>query len=767
LCLGELINLMQVDASKIEMFIPQIHVLWDGMFQILGYMAILYTLIGWPCFAGMVIMIFAGPVQGVVMKKLFGLNRKMVKHTDARVEATNEALQGIQSVKMQTWEEEIMSRISQKRAEELKYLKEAAYLRGFSRAYMSAVPGLVAVCSFVVYALWSTDAEISPSTLFSALVAFDQLRFPLLFYPMSLAQLVQAKVSAARVEVFLGLKEIAQGEALGGGTYERDEESKGGIILQDAEVYWSDPAVPLEAEPDKSDDDSSIASSTVATSKNTSDKDASEKSASSKDASGKGSLDLEAEAEGPIYPKPSLKGATMEVKNGELCAVVGRVASGKSTLCAAVLNETFLKGGKISLKGAVAYAAQSPWILNATVRENILFGKEMDEERYRKVLKVCQLEHDLAMLEDGDLTDIGERGINLSGGQKARVSVARAAYSDAETILFDDPLSALDPEVAKQLFMDCIVEFMKGKTRLLVTNQIQFLNSCDTVVALRKGEIIETGTFTDLIANEKSEVNRLLAKSSMGKSKKAKETKVEELAIVKKPEQAADPMIHKEKKALVSKEERNIGAVSLSVYLKYIKAGGGYGKFALVYIGFMLSVANGLATSAWVSYWTTDPTYENNSEAFYLGIYFMLAVTLGIVTFVRAFLLASFGVRASETLHINLLNSVLRAPQSFFDTTPLGRILSRFSKDIYSIDLELADMLDFFLFCTLQVLTSLGTILFVTPWFGVAIIPLGFLYIQILNYFREVSRETKRLDSIARSPVYAHFSEVSLFHFFA
>ena len=216
---------MQVDASKIEMFVPQVHVLWDGMFQIIGYMTILYTLIGWPCFAGLVIMIFAGPVQGVVMKKLFGLNRNMVKHTDARVEATNEALQGIQSVKMQTWEEEIMSRIAEKREQELKYLKEAAYLRGFSRAYMSALPGLVAVISFVVYALWRTGADISASTLFSALVAFDQLRFPLLFYPMALAQLVQAKVSAARVEVFLGLNEIAKGEALGGGTFSRDEDA--------------------------------------------------------------------------------------------------------------------------------------------------------------------------------------------------------------------------------------------------------------------------------------------------------------------------------------------------------------------------------------------------------------------------------------------------------------------------------------------------------------------------------------------------------------
>lgn len=276
------------------------------------------------------------------------------------------------------------------------------------------------------------------------------------------------------------------------------------------------------------------------------------------------------------------------------------------------------------------------------------------------------------------------------GGQKARISVARAAYSDADTILFDDPLSALDPEVAKQLFNDCIVEFMRGKTRLLVTNQIQFLSSCDSVVALKKGEVIETGKYEDLVANAKSEVNRLLAKSSIGNSQKDTQKKGKASAVVAEVQKDVGPGPVKEKKALVTKEERNIGAVSLSVYLKYMKAGGGYAKFALVYLGFVLSVGNGLATSSWVSYWTSDGDYENHSEAFYLGIYFMLACTLGIFTFIRAFLLAAFGVQASETLHKNLLSSVLHAPQSFFDTTPLGRILSRFSKDIYSIDLEVS-----------------------------------------------------------------------------
>lgn len=759
--LGELVNLMQVDASKIELFIPQIHVLWDGMFQIVGYMTILYTLIGPSCFAGLLVMILAGPVQGIVMKKLFGLNRLMVKHTDARVEAVNEALQGIQGVKMYTWEDNVSKKVKSFRKEELKHLKSAAYLKGFSRAYMGALPGIVAVVSFVVYAL-TEDAEISASRLFAAIVAFDQLRFPLLFYPMSLAQLVQAQVSAARLEIFLGMGEIVIGGATGKGTYKREKGAGGGISLKDAEIYWSDPSIPLESTID--DDNTSVDSTDKSLGVSTEKLSDDGSTSTGKDSTTKKVDDLEDPTAVLNYPKSALKNVNIEIKTGEICAVVGRVASGKSTLCSAVLNETFLNHGEITLNGEVAYAAQSPWILNATVRENILFGKPLDEDRYNRVIEACQLEHDLTLLEDGDLTDIGEKGINLSGGQKARVSVARAAYSGADTIILDDPLSALDPEVGAALFNDCIAgDLMKGKTRLLVTNQLQFLASCDHIVVLKKGEVMEDGSAADLLAKEDSEVNRLLTKLSRKSSKSA--SNVEEAAVkavVVVANKKSSIATGKNTK-LLTKEERNVGAVERTVYLKYIKAGGGYLLFFFVYLGYIFTAATQAGSMSWVSYWTTDGTYARHTRAFYLGIYFVLAVTLGIFTFIRSYLLAYFGVRASEKLHSDLLSSILRAPQSFFDTTPLGRIISRFSKDVYSVDLELGDSIEFVLFCSLTVLVSLLSIVVVLPWFAVAIVPIAFIYFQYLQYFRAVSRETKRLDSISRSPVYAQFSEVRHF----
>lgn len=760
--LGELTNLMQVDSEKIAMFFLFMHTVWDGALQIFGYIAVLYTLIGWPCFVGLGVMILAGPVQGIIMKKLFGQNRMMVKHTDARVKTTNEAVQGIRSVKMYTWEENFQKGINESRSIELDFLKKIAYLRGFSRAYMGALPGITAVVSFVVYALVS-DGNISASTLFAALVAFNQLRFPLLFYPMALAQWAQASVSAKRIEAFLRMKEIDSGidsenekpaKASTSQTkkFDRDDASlkTGEIEVNDVTFFWGDPNTPIAAA--DTDDHSSL--------------DGSRHSKSSKKSIKTGKEDAE-DSEGQTeelrYPQAILKNVSLSVAPGEICAIVGRVGSGKTTLCSGILNEAVIDSGSISMKGKVAYAAQSAWILNATVRDNITFGLPYEQKKYDGIIRACQLTHDLDLLDAGDMTEIGENGINLSGGQKQRISIARAAYSDADIIVLDDPLSALDPEVGKNLFDECIIRIMKGKTRIFVTNQLQCLKYCDTVVALGQNRVIEQGTFDEL-SNNDGEVQKLLDELKSSENESAESSgRVRSDSTASAGETKGDsPVLEKGKDdadVLVKEEERNIGAVAWKVYKKYIMAGGGFGWFFFAYFMFVLCAAVDLLSTAWITFWTSDANYERQPQEFYLGFYALTAVLLGVFQFFRSWVLARFGVRASNEIHKSVLDSVIRAPMSFFDTTPTGRILSRFSKDLYSIDIELSEQLDFFLFCSLTVLVSLGTILVITPWFGVAILPIGFFYIRALNFFREVSRETKRLESISRSPMFAHFSE--------
>ena len=332
----------------------------------------------------------------------------------------------------------------------------------------------------------------------------------------------------------------------------------------------------------------------------------------------------------------------------------------------------------------------------------------------------------------------------------------------------DDPLSALDPEVGELLFEQCILGLLRGKTRLLVTNQLQCLRHCDSVVSLGKGHVIEKGTYQDLMAAKDGEVRRLLKELKGSEPDKSSKTEAGTTQTPKEDflsnterglDEEKDQKVEKDGATLTTQEERNIGAVKLAVYLQYFRAGGGYIRFGFIFLVYILSTAINLLTNLWVSFWSSDAAYVRFSINFYLGIYAAIALSLGVATFIRSFMLAKFGVRASSSLHKNVLTSVLRAPMSFFDTTPTGRILSRFSKDMFSIDTELTDYFDFFIWGSMITLVSLGTISYATPLFAATVLPLLVVYFKILNYFRDVSRETKRLDSVSRSPVYSQFSE--------
>ena len=739
---------MQVDATKIEQFVLQIHVMWDGLFQISGYMVILGTLLGWTCLVGMFIIVFAIPIMGKITGKMYGLNRSMVKYTDDRVKTINEGLQGMLCLKMYTWEESFAEQVDGFRKGELSSLRKVANLRAFMRAYMSSLPQIAAAATFLVY-VYAYEGTISASILFSSIVAFDLIRMPLMFYPMALAQYVQFKVSLKRVGAFLGYGEVSQKG------YTRNPDKDGEIIIENATFYWMDPNTPVPRS--TLTQESSIDGSTSSGS-NPNRRKSLRRLMSSKSSapSSSGKETTEHSEDELVYPSAVMTDVNIKVPHGSLCAVVGPVGSGKSTLCASILNEAVLgEGSNVTLNGNVAYVAQTAWILNKTVRDNILFGLPFDEEKYNRVIDACSLRHDLKILEDGDMTEIGERGINLSGGQKQRISVARAAYSDADVYIFDDPLSALDPEVAERVFDECILEMLAGKTRLLVTNQLQSLSKCDSIIALSKhGKVLEQGSYQELMSDKKGELTRLL----VGISPSRRSVKAE-----KSPNQ--DQSKHEgtlaktNAKKLVTQEERMTGSVQFKVYLKYIQAGGGYFLFGLVFMLYILSAGVNLMASLWLSAWTADANYERNSETFYISGYALTALLMGVVTFIRTYVLTRFSIRSARKLHSSVLQSILRAKMSFFDTTPTGRILSRFSKDIFTVDQEIADMVDIFLFIVIQLAVVIVTIVFVTPFFAIALPFLMFMYFWAMNYYRQVAREIKRLDSVSRSPVFAQFSE--------
>ena len=729
--LGEIINLMQLDAAKIEVFFTQVQSLWDGVLQIIGYSFILFSIIGWSSFIGLAFMLTMIPVQAMVMRRLMKNERVSVKITDERIKKVNEAIQGILGVKMSAWEDSLIKIISEIRDREVSLLRSSIWLRSFSSSYMMSTPALTAAVALAVYATIQ-HGNIDAATLFTCLTTFGMLRFPLMLYPTALASYSQALISTKRLAAFLCLDEVNSDKFQ---DYSHNEDSEVVVELKDVTVYWADPRTPIQKE--------------VLNEKNK-------------------QVKTTPTSETQDFSNPVLENISLQIKKGELIAVVGGVGQGKTALLNTILKEMFISKGILFVKeGPIALGAQTPWIMNATIRDNIIFGSEFNQDWYDQVLDACQLRHDLSLLSDYDMTEIGERGVSLSGGQKQRVSTARAAYHSRNSVLtiLDDPLSALDPEVGNLLFDECVLGLLQDQTRIIVTNSLDILKECDRILFLTGGEgvpgrIAEQGTFDELM-KANSLLSSLLVRhrgeelKEVDTEKKLKKSKSS--TLFKKPTQIFKGS------SIIKAEERAKGAVKGSIYSGYISAGGGFLVFFLVYFTFIIAQAVSWLNTFWMTLWSTavnlDGTYKHNSMAFYVVGYTFTGILMAFTAFIRTGALMSMSIRAATNLHRQLLTSVLHAPMSFFDTTPTGRILQRFAQDIKSLDSETGDFINFFLMTTLFVLTSIITIIYVTPIFAAFLLPLMLLYILALSIYRPVMRDAKRIASIATSPVYAHFSE--------
>ncbi|KDO75337.1 hypothetical protein CISIN_1g0003511mg, partial [Citrus sinensis] len=469
--------------------------------------------------------------------------------------------------------------------------------------------------------------------------------------------------------------------------------------------------------------------------------------------------------------RPTLLNINLDIPVGSLVAIVGGTGEGKTSLISAMLGELPpVSDASAVIRGTVAYVPQVSWIFNATVRDNILFGSAFEPARYEKAIDVTSLQHDLDLLPGGDVTEIGERGVNISGGQKQRVSMARAVYSNSDVFIFDDPLSALDAHVGRQVFDRCIRGELSGKTRVLVTNQLHFLSQVDRIILVHEGMVKEEGTFEDLSNN--GELFQKLMENA-GKMEEYVEEKEDGETVDNKtskpaangvdndlPKEASDTRKTKEgKSVLIKQEERETGVVSFKVLSRYKDALGGLWVVLILLLCYFLTETLRVSSSTWLSYWTDQSSLKTHGPLFYNTIYSLLSFGQVLVTLANSYWLIISSLYAAKRLHDAMLHSILRAPMVFFHTNPLGRIINRFAKDLGDIDRNVAVFVNMFMGQVSQLLSTFVLIGIVSTMSLWAIMPLLLLFYAAYLYYQSTAREVKRLDSITRSPVYAQFGE--------
>ncbi|XP_052452980.1 ATP-binding cassette sub-family C member 3-like isoform X1 [Carassius gibelio] len=745
---GEVVNLMSVDAQCFMDLTTFLNMLWSAPLQIMLALFFLWQNLGASVLAGVAVMVLLIPFNAFIAMKTRTYQVEQMKYKDQRIKLMNEILNGIKVLKLYAWETSFKEKILQIRQKELNVLRKTAYLSALSTMAWISAPFLVALTTFAVFVSVDKDNILDAEKAFVSLSLFNILRFPLNMLPNVISSIVQASVSLKRIQDFLSHDELDPESV------DRTNTSEYAVSVVNGKFSWA-----------KQD-------------------------------------------------QAALDNINVMVPQGSLLAVVGHVGCGKTSLVCALLGEMEKMEGQISIRGSVAYVPQQAWIQNATLRDNILFGRPYVEQKYRCVLEACALTPDLEVLPGGDQTEIGEKGINLSGGQRQRVSLARALYSESDVYLLDDPLSAVDAHVAKHIFDNVIGPegALKGKTRILVTHGISFLPQVDNILVMVDGRVSEMGSYqqllkengafaeflrnyslediiedediTDLLVEEEEEefpedalsnhadmvdnepvVNEarrhfmrqmsIMSIDPENPKKMSRRRRCSERKHPESPTEKKDPKVDK----LIQAETTETGRVKLKVYWEYAKA---VGPLLSLFICFLYGCqsATSIGANFWLSEWTNDALNKSTTTtSTRVGVYAALGLSQSVLVMFSSFTLALGKIQAARKLHETLLDNKFHTPQSFFDTTPIGRIINRFSKDIYVIDELLPSTVLMFLGTFFASLSTMIVIIFSTPIFALVTVPLALIYFFVQRFYVATSRQLKRLESVSRSPIYSHFSE--------
>ncbi|KAM7257289.1 hypothetical protein ACFE04_013030 [Oxalis oulophora] len=704
---GEIQTFMSIDADRTVNLFNSFHDIWSLPLQIGIALYLLYTQVQFAFVSGLAITILLIPVNKWISTKIANSTTKMMNQKDERIRRTGEILTHIRTLKMYSWENIFSNWLMETRSLEVKHLSTRKYLDAWCVFFWATTPTLFSLFTFGLFTLMGH--QLDAAVVFTCLALFNSLISPLNSFPWVINGLIDAFISITRLSKFLSCSNSERGESFGSEAFSSNTHfnalSENMVItMHDACCTWSSS--------DKEKVDS------------------------------------------------VMKCVTLAIPKGSLVAVIGEVGSGKSSLLNSILGEMRLTHGSINLSGSVAYVQQVPWILSGTVRDNILFGKIFDPKRYLDTIKACALDVDISLMIGGDMAHIGEKGLNLSGGQRARLALARAVYHGSDIYLLDDVLSAVDSHVAKWILHNAIRgPLMNKKTRILCTHNVQAISSANMTVVLDKGGVKWVGNSTDLPVSlylPCSSSNDFDTHSDTEKELSLKSsTKTKENMSFEK-----DITCVSEEQEIIDVEFRKEGKVELSVYKNYAMFSGWVITFVIC-LSALLMQASRNGNDLWLSYWvdTTDGSQTKYSTSFYLVVLCIFCIANSILTLLRAFSFAFGGLGAAVQMHDILLNKLINAPVQFFDRTPSGRILNRFSSDLYTIDDSLPFILNILLANFIGLLGIFVVLSTVQVYFLLLLLPFWFIYRKLQFFYRSTARELRRLDSVSRSPIYASFTE--------
>ncbi|KAL1513309.1 hypothetical protein ABEB36_002731 [Hypothenemus hampei] len=707
--IGKMINLISNDVSRFNSCVF-LNDLWLAPILLVVYTYLLYIYAGWTGMVGLLLLLCSIPLQGWMGKKTSEYRLKTALKTDERIRIMNEIINGMQVIKMYTWERPFTKLVEAIRKAEMKVIRKKSVLKAIDMAIEALLTKSLIYTCITVYVL--TGNSLSAQYVFGLSLLYESLRTSISgAFSNGITQMAEIITSSRRIKEFL-LKDERE-------TFIQKVTGPINISLENVSSKWQ-----------KSSEDC------------------------------------------------FLQNITFNAKPGKLTAIIGKVGSGKSTLLNVILKELPLASGQINVNGIISFASQEPWLFMSSIRQNILFGQEYDPEKYNNVIEVCALKRDLQLLLNGDKTIIGERGITLSGGQKARINLARAIYKNADIYLLDDPLSAVDVHVGKKIFRECIQKYLKEKCVILVTHQLHLLKDCNNIYLLNDGRIENSGSYENI--KNSGEQFKLLLESL---KKNEDETNAGDTDARKRTISSNSENIENEDLDALTIEKEQIvkGKVTWTMYKTYFSAAGNVWKILFLTFIFIISQVFANGTDYFLSVWVNFKAQsnvsgsnftENSQELSYINKFWfsvlsdtlclqiytgLLAVVIVLMTF-RGILFYLSCIKASTTLHNNMFSKIINAPMRFFTVNPSGRILNRFSNDMNQVDEYLPTVFSDTLLLGLLMAANVVVVSTVIPYI---LVPTCFILI-IFYLFRSVfivtSRDIKRIEALKRSPIYSQFT---------